>query len=109
MSRGSQNQQNALASELSGSVDPTPVAPTPEEEAERERLNGTFREAVEDANDVLLAPFSGLMSSADTRWATHGVPALLALLLYGLGLGTLANMLPKYREHGADWRAPDIA
>jgi hypothetical protein len=33
------------------------------------------------------------------------VPALLGLLLYGLGLGMLANMIPKYREHGADWRA----
>jgi hypothetical protein len=32
------------------------------------------------------------------------VPALLALLLYGVGLGMLANMLPKEREHGADWR-----
>jgi hypothetical protein len=29
---------------------------------------------------------------------------VLALLLYGLGLGTLANMLPKQREHAADWR-----
>jgi hypothetical protein len=109
MSRGSQNQQNALASELAGTIDPVPVAPTPDVEADRERLNGTFREAVEDANDVLLRPFTGIAESGDTRWVSHGVPALLALLLYGLGLGMLANMLPKYREHGADWRAPDIA
>ncbi|MEA2366165.1 MAG: hypothetical protein QOE69_414 [Thermoleophilaceae bacterium] len=109
MSRGSQNQQNALASELAGTADPVPVAPSPEEEADRQRLNGPFREAVEDANDVLLRPFIGLASSEDTRWVKHGVPALLALLLYGLGLGMLANMLPKYREHGADWRQPDAA
>jgi hypothetical protein len=109
MSRGSQNQQNALASELSGTADPLPVAPSPEEEADREKINGTFREAVEDANDVLLRPFIGIVESGDTRWVTHGVPALLGLLLYGLGLGMLANMLPKYREHGADWREPDLA
>jgi hypothetical protein len=109
MSRGSKNQQNALASELAGTVDPPPVAPSPDEEAERERLNGTFREYVEDANDLLIGPFAGLVESADNRWVTHGVPALLGLLLYGLGLGMLANMLPKYREHGADWRATDLA
>jgi hypothetical protein len=107
MSRGSQTQQNALASELDGGADPTPVAPSPDVEAERERINGKFREAVEDANDVLLGPFTGIASSNDTRWVAHGVPALLALLLYGLGLGMLANMLPKYREHGDDWREPD--
>jgi hypothetical protein len=105
MSRGSQNQQNALASELAGTEDPAPVAPSPDEEAERERLNGTVREAVEDANDLLIGPFAAVVETVDNRWVTHGVPALLGLLLYGLGLGMLANMLPKYREHGADWRA----
>jgi hypothetical protein len=80
LDRGSKTQQGKLDRELSGEVgDPTPIAPSPVQEAEREKLNGGFREAV---------------------------PAMLALLLYGLGLGTLANMLPKQREHSADWRAP---
>jgi hypothetical protein len=107
MSRGSQNQQNALASELAGTEDPPPVAPSPDLEAERERLNGPFREAVEDANDVLVGPFAGLAESSETPWVAHGVPALLGLLLYGLCLGMLANMLPKAREHGADWRTAE--
>ena len=105
MSRGSQNQQNELQKQLEGSaVDPAPVAPSPDQEADREKLNGPLREAVEDANDLLLGPFAGLVDGAEDRWVTHGVPALLALLLYGVGLGMLANMLPKEREHGADWR-----
>jgi hypothetical protein len=104
MGRGSQNQQNALESELSSTNDPPPVAPSSQEEAQRERVNGAFREAVEDANDVLLGPFAGLVESADNTWVTHGVPALLGLLLYGFCLGMLAKMLPKHREHGADWR-----
>jgi hypothetical protein len=104
LSRESQNQQNRIDKELTGALDdPTPIAPTPGQEAERERVNGGFREVVDDANDVLLGPFTGIVDS-DDRWVTHGLPALLALLLYGLGLGTLANMLPKTREHGADWR-----
>ena len=28
-------------------------------------------------------------------------------LRYGFGLGFLANMLPKHRSHGADWRGAD--
>jgi hypothetical protein len=107
MSRGSQNQQNALNSELSGSEESPPVAPSPEQEADRERLNGPFREAVEDTNDVLLGPFAGLVESAETRWVGHGVPALLGLLLYGFCLGVLARMLPKHRDHVGDWRAAE--
>ena len=104
MDRGSQNQQNALDSELrADGDDPIPVAPTPAEETQRERANGGFREMVDDANDVLLAPFGSLVES-DNAWVNHGVPTLLALLLYAVGLGLLANMLPKHREHGADWR-----
>jgi hypothetical protein len=104
MSRGSQTQQNALGAELGGQPDRAPVAPTPSEEAARERVNGRFREAVEDANDVLIGPFANLVDGSNSRWVTHGVPALLGLLLYGFCLGMLANMLPKSREHGADWR-----
>jgi hypothetical protein len=104
MSRGSQNQQNELAKQLYTAEDHAPIAPSPKQEAEREKLNGPVREAVEDANDLLLGPFTGLVDDAEDRWVTHGVPALLALLLYGGGLGMLANMLPKEREHGADWR-----
>jgi hypothetical protein len=104
LDRGSKTQQGKLDRELSGEVgDPTPIAPTPIQEAARERVNGKFREGIDDINDVLLGPFTKLVDSND-RWVSHGVPALLALLLYGLGLGTLANMLPKHREHTADWR-----
>jgi hypothetical protein len=102
--RESQNQQNKLDKEVTGAhADPTPIAPTPDQETERERVNGSFREVIDDANDVLLGPFTGIIDSND-RWVTHGVPAMMALLLYGLGLGTLANMLPKERETGGDWR-----
>jgi hypothetical protein len=105
MSRGSQTQQAELERQLEGSAaDPAPIAPTPGQEADRERVNGPVREFVEDANDLLLGPFTGVVDGSEDRWVTHGVPALLALLLYGLGLGMLANMLPKEREHGDDWR-----
>jgi hypothetical protein len=104
--RGSKEQQNAVARGLSDLEPDASIAnpnPTPAEEKARERAHGPVREAIDDANDVLLAPFSGLVES-DNAWVNHGVPTLLALLVYGLGLGTLANMLPKGRTQGGDWR-----
>ena len=104
MDRGSQNQQNALASELeSASESPAVISPDPREERMREQRNGDFREAIDDANDVLLAPFADLVDS-ENAWVANGVPTILGLLVYGLLLGLVANMLPKRRAHGGDWR-----
>jgi hypothetical protein len=99
--KGSKTQQAKLERELGGSSDP--IAPTARQEAIRERHNGAVREAIDDANDVLLRPFVDLVDS-DSAWVNHGIPALLALLIYGFGLGVLANMLPKQRSHSGDWR-----
>jgi hypothetical protein len=107
LDRGSKGQRNALAGELEGSnAEMIPVAPPPELEATRELQHGGFREFVDDVGDVLLAPFSELVDSNDP-WVLRGVPTLLALLLYGLGLGTLANMLPRQRAHSGDWRTAE--
>ena len=102
--KGSKAQQAKLERELGGGVtDPHLIAPDPRQENVRENRQGAVGEAIDDANDVLLAPFVDLIDS-DSAWVNHGIPALLALLIYGLGLGFLANMLPKQRAHGGDWR-----
>jgi hypothetical protein len=107
LDRGSKHQQQALANELDGNPDdPAPIAPTPRDEAAREAAHSGLRELVDDVNDVLLGPFVDLVDSDDT-WVSHGVPTLLGLLLYGVGLGLLANMLPGKRAHGGDWRAAE--
>jgi hypothetical protein len=107
LDRGSRTQQQALANELAGSApDVIPIAPTPAGEAAREAAHGDLREIVDDVNDVLLGPFTNLVSSKDV-WVARGVPTILALLLYGGGLGFLANMLPKQRSRGADWRGAE--
>jgi hypothetical protein len=100
--KGSQAQQDKLEREL-GHAPNDLVAPNAHDEAFREEHQGKFHEAVDDANDVLLRPFVNLVDS-DSAWVNHGVPALLALLIYGFGLGMLANALPKQRQHGGDWR-----
>jgi hypothetical protein len=72
-------------------------------EAEREQQHGSVRETIDDANDVLLAPFDGIVSSKNA-WVEHGLPALLALLCYGVLVALIANSLPKPKAHGGDWR-----
>ena len=99
--KGSKAQQAKLERELGTTNDP--IAPTARQEAVRENRHGPVREAIDDANDVLLRPFVDLVDS-DSAWVNHGVPALLGLLIYGFGLGMLANMLPKQRTHSGDWR-----
>ena len=106
MDRGSKTQQRAVDEGAGGADAVVPPAPTPKEEAIRERQHGKVREAIDDANDVLLTPFSEMVASSNSNWVTHGVPALIALLVYGLGLGLLANALPRAKPRGGDWRAP---
>ena len=107
LDRGSKTQQRALGNVLAGgTADPDPIARTPRDEAAREAAHSTFREVVDDVNDVLLRPFVDLVDSNDV-WVSRGVPTLLALLLYGVGLGFLANLLPQQRSHGGDWRGAE--
>jgi hypothetical protein len=68
------------------------LEPDPTERAERarEREHGDVREAIDDVNDVLLAPFAWVVDS-DEIWVQRGVPTLLALLVYGFGLSFVAR------------------
>jgi hypothetical protein len=84
ISKGSSHQ--VVEIEESGPV------PAPPDETEREKKESGFREFVNDANDLLLGPFDHVVTSSDA-WVTRGVPALLAVLLYGLGGLVLVNYL----------------
>lgn len=68
------------------------------DEQARERESSGPRELVDDANDVLLAPFEGVVAGSNSEWVRHGVSALLAFLAYGLALRLLANSLPRGRR-----------
>ena len=107
LDHGSKTQQQTLANELEGpTADSAAVTRTAREEAAREAAHDDFRELIDDANDVLLSPFEDLVDS-NNAWVARGVPTLLALLIYGVGLGFLANALPRQRSHGGDWRGAE--
>jgi hypothetical protein len=65
--------------------------PSATEERARERAHGSVREAIDDANDVLVSPFAFAANDSGSSWVRRGAPALVALLVYGVGLSFLAR------------------
>jgi len=51
------------------------------------------RQAIDDAANAITSPFSSIASGSSDEWAERGVKLLLALAVYGFGLGYLARML----------------
>jgi hypothetical protein len=77
----SQHQQTA---ELPGAaaLAPKPVAP--------HKPHAQPRRFIDGAASTLTSPFHSVIKS-DNTWVDHGIPAVLALAVYGLGLGYLAR------------------
>jgi hypothetical protein len=53
---------------------------------------GSVRKDLDEAFFELTSPFSGIVSSS-SEWADRGFRLILALLVYGFGLGYLARVL----------------
>lgn len=49
--------------------------------------------ALDEASDTLTSPFSGVSARWSSEWAKRAVGTLLALLVYGFGLGYLGRMI----------------
>lgn len=90
-----QEQAGAASKEQVQKVERT-QEPTPEANTEEERQGrqGSAEEWIDDANDVLLAPFASLVAG-QYIWVQRVVTGLLALLLYGLVATVLANYIRK--------------
>lgn len=67
--------------------------PSPTQERAREAAHSDVREVIDDVDDVLVAPFAWIVSGSGNAWVRRGVPALLALLVYGIGLSFLARVV----------------
>lgn len=78
--------------EIAGQQAARTPSPDPDQERDREKVNSKLHEAIDDANDVLLKPFAAIAENSDSKWARRSVPALLALIVYGFGLGLLARV-----------------
>ncbi|HUA49289.1 MAG TPA: hypothetical protein VMA77_28895 [Solirubrobacteraceae bacterium] len=76
----SAHQQTELAS--GSNTVPVPVASS--------KPHAQPRRFIDAAAKDLTAPFDAIVRS-NNPWVAHGVPAVFALLVYGLGLGYLAR------------------
>jgi hypothetical protein len=94
---GSKQQVAKLGVELgstsNASANVNQADPSARTERAREKRHGTVRETIDDVDDVLISPFAGVVDSKDI-WVQRGVPALIAFLLFGVGLRVLAAYLP---------------
>ncbi len=54
---------------------------------------GTVHRTIDEAAAKLTSPFSAITAGSNSQWAIRGVGTVIALLVYGLGLGYLARIL----------------
>jgi hypothetical protein len=54
---------------------------------------GELHETINSAFKTISSPFSSVTSGSTSAWKTHIIDTLLALLVYGVGLGFVARAL----------------
>ena len=92
-SNASQNQVNAITGDKPDvKAEALTKLPNPPKDIEkiRQQENDKFHEFVDDVDDVLVAPFSGI-SNSGSIWVRRLIPLGLALLIYGIGGQYLAR------------------
>lgn len=61
--------------------------------SEAKAHESSAKKTLNDAAQAVTSPFEGLMSSSSSAWLHHGEATLLALLVYGVGVGFLARFV----------------
>ncbi len=77
--------------ELGGTPTTTTVTPGSPPPKTQPPHKSTVHKTIDEASDALTSPFSGITSGFSSQWAIRGIKLLLALVLYGFGLGFLAR------------------
>ncbi len=54
---------------------------------------GSVHKTIDEASEQLTSPFAGVVSGSSSEWVIRGVKLLLALAVYGFGLGYLARVI----------------
>ncbi|HEX5909305.1 MAG TPA: hypothetical protein VFY44_02355 [Thermoleophilaceae bacterium] len=78
--------------------------PAPEVERVREQEHSSARELIDDGNDILVTPFTGIVGTDANIWIQRLVTAGLGLALFGFGGLMLAAWLPQKEAAHTDWR-----
>ena len=54
---------------------------------------GSLRRKIDELSEAITSPFSGVTSGSGSQWLIRSVDLLLALVVYGFGLGFLARAI----------------
>jgi hypothetical protein len=76
----SKHQQNEIVAGAATNAVPIPV----------HKATAQPRRFIDSAASTLTSPFRGVVQS-DSEWVLHGVPTIVALLVYGVGIGYVAR------------------
>jgi len=80
MAGASEHQQTELVAGANTAAAPTAIT----------HKHSQPRQSIDDAAKTLTSPFSAVVKSSNP-WVDHGLPTILALIAYGVGLGYLAR------------------
>ena len=81
----SSRQQNALLGTNNGAAAP----PTKHGSSHK----STLHRKIDEVAERLTSPFSGVTAGDTNQWVIRGVGTLLALLVYGIGVGYLTRLM----------------
>jgi hypothetical protein len=85
--------RNASAQQRQELVGETAAQPSPASPATTHKTQSWLHRDIERVATAVTSPFSGVVDEASGEWAVRAVKLLLALLVYGFGLGYLARTL----------------
>jgi hypothetical protein len=89
-SAASAHQQRELSGEVSS---PATSGTTTSSTPARAEHKSSLRRTVDDASNAITSPFSGVLAGAHSEWTLRTIRLLLALAVYGFGLGFLARLI----------------
>lgn len=55
--------------------------------------DSALHRTIDSTSNAFTSPFKGITSGSTSEWVVHGVDLLLALVVYGFGLGFLARVI----------------
>jgi hypothetical protein len=84
----SAHQQNEVnASAPPGSAEPH------KSEGSSKNSKSSLRKTIDEVSSAIVSPFSGAVTGIQSEWGKEIALTVMALLIYGLGLGYLARVL----------------
>ena len=83
----SHHQQEVVSSPTGQALAPASAPPTGTQH------ESTVRRVIDEASNKLTSPFSSITVGSSSEWGTRGLNLLLALVVYGFGLGFLARVI----------------